>query len=750
MRPVGARGPLATALAATTCVTLVGVVGMGLLRAPAAFGATAAMRFVRATELVSDATGSGALAAVSCLQPSSCVAVGTDGHDHGEGASGLEAAGHWAWTAATEVSPDASGSTRLLGVSCPSRSSCMAVGVDGNADATYATGTAVHSEWTWSTATPVVPDSSGSGQLAAVSCPVPTSCVGVGSDSHAQGAVGEATRNGATWTWSTLSAIAPDAAGGGQLLGVSCPTATKCVAVGEDSHATGIYTIGSKLASAWTWSTAAPVTSDKAGGGRLTALSCPNSSMCEAVGTDANGQGTFATAIRAGTTWTWTKSVGVPPGPEGIAGLLSVSCPTTSSCVAAGADGSGHGVVVTGSPVGVDWRWTAVSPLVGGSLEGLSMDGIACGAAGSCVAVGRDGHDHAVYDDTVAAPQAPRSVAARWGDTVAQVSWSPPLFDGGAAITDYRVLALAGAHSCTVRAATASRLDCTVGNLEDGTRYTFMVTASNGAGVSVPSHRSNAVVPSNHLPRIRSPFTSAVMRFLASTASIVSSSLYDVRTGQTWTFRPGSEQHMASVVKVDILATLLHDRQNRDVPLPPATVELATLMIEDSDNDAATALFNEIGGPAGLASFNSLVGLTGIVPNYAWGFTDTTAADQVRLLRLFVQPNRVLDPASRRFGIGLMTNVTPSQAWGVSAGPPRGTIVALKDGWYPTEPGAWQINSIGWIDGHGCDYILAVITERNSSMTSGIDSVETLSRMLWANVNHLTASEESHFPHLVQ
>ena len=165
-----------------------------------------------------------------------------------------------------------------------------------------------------------------------------------------------------------------------------------------------------------------------------------------------------------------------------------------------------------------------------------------------------------------------------------------------------------------------------------------------------------------------------------------------------------------------------------------ATRQLATEMIEDSDNDAAQALYVQIGQLPGIAAFNELVGLTGTTANWAWGYTDTTSLDQTRLVRLFALPNRILDTASRSFGLSLMDHVEPAQAWGVSSGPSSVARVALKNGWYPTGPSDWQVNSIGWIDGGGRDYVLAVLTKDNATFGVGVATIATLSTMVWQHL----------------
>jgi hypothetical protein len=60
-----------------------------------------------------------------------------------------------------------------------------------------------------------------------------------------------------------------------------------------------------------------------------------------------------------------------------------------------------------------------------------------------------------------------------------------------------------------------------------------------------------------------------------------------------------------------------------------------------------------------------------------------------------------------------------------------GVTVAIKNGWLPLDAGGWQINSIGYIDGDGRDYLIAVLTNGNSTEAQGIDTIEGLSKIIW-------------------
>jgi hypothetical protein len=272
--------------------------------------------------------------------------------------------------------------------------------------------------------------------------------------------------------------------------------------------------------------------------------------------------------------------------------------------------------------------------------------------------------------------------------------------------------------------------------------------ASPAAASALGPGRANGTVRSpasaaTAADRHGSPFSAAMTSYLTGRAGTVTAAVYDLSSGQTWTLGHGQPQATASIVKVDILETLLAGQPNG---LSAADQALAQSMIEDSDNDAATALWNAAGGPAGLRSYNLTVGLRQTAPSAClacagfpwpgWGLTTTTPADQVLLLRqLFEGP--LLSRADRQYATSLMENVESGQRWGVSAGVPAGVQVALKNGWVPlTAPDAnWQINSEGWISGDGRDYLVAVLATGNPSEQYGIDTIDTLSALLWSSMS---------------
>lgn len=245
-----------------------------------------------------------------------------------------------------------------------------------------------------------------------------------------------------------------------------------------------------------------------------------------------------------------------------------------------------------------------------------------------------------------------------------------------------------------------------------------------------------------------SPFAN-MTAYLAVRTGQVTAALYDARTGKTWLLAPGIVQDTASIVKVEIMGTALAQAQAAGRPLTRSQAALMTSMIENSDNQAATTLLADVGGPSAIGRFDRSAGLSHTTPSTlalipgtslpGWGLTTTTALDEVTLVSKFAYPNPILSDASRQYGLHLMETIEADQGWGVTGGVPAGTTVALKNGWLPLPPtNYWQINSIGWISGHGRNYVLAVLTDGNPTEAYGIATIEAIARTVYADLgrNH--------------
>ena len=97
----------------------------------------------------------------------------------------------------------------------------------------------------------------------------------------------------------------------------------------------------------------------------------------------------------------------------------------------------------------------------------------------------------------VTVPGPPTGAHAKGGPESAVVSWTAPGFDGGTAITGYRITPYIGGVAQPASAVIYNNPGTTetIGGLIDGSSYTFSVAAINIVGTGADSTESNAVVP---------------------------------------------------------------------------------------------------------------------------------------------------------------------------------------------------------------------------------------------------------------
>ena len=256
----------------------------------------------------------------------------------------------------------------------------------------------------------------------------------------------------------------------------------------------------------------------------------------------------------------------------------------------------------------------------------------------------------------------------------------------------------------------------------------------------IQAESSTRPIPTTTITLSPNPFADhAIVNFLSSRRNDVTAAVCDLRTGAIYTYNPDVAMPTASMVKIDILAALLHRAEITGQPLSDSDISLATLMVEHSDNDAATTLFNELGGPSALNSFNQLIGMSHTTSFYNWGATLTTPYDEIALLRTLVVPSAVLTDADRQFEMGLMEHVVDYQRFGVGTGETAGALVGLKNGWFPFDRG-WGVNSAGFVMLGNTEYLVAIQTAANPSEQYGRESVSTLSRLIWTAERRISAT----------
>ena len=257
-------------------------------------------------------------------------------------------------------------------------------------------------------------------------------------------------------------------------------------------------------------------------------------------------------------------------------------------------------------------------------------------------------------------------------------------------------------------------------------------TSTSSTTTTVASGTTTTTEPVTTTTTIPDPFTWAPLStYLKTRSSNVTVGFYDVTTGQTYLYRDGVRMLTASMVKIDILADLLYRAQVAKRSLTASEKNLATSMVEDSDNNAAQSLWEDIGQLPAIASFNKQMGYQETIPDWGWGNMNTTPSDELRLLKTILFPNKILTASSQAYEQGLMEHVVSYQRFGIPYGVPSGALVGNKNGWYPEAGTGWQVNSAGFVKKGDTYYLAVVMTGSNPDETYGIDTVDRVGSLLW-------------------
>jgi hypothetical protein len=280
------------------------------------------------------------------------------------------------WSILPTPDPARTNISHLYAVSCSSAAACTAVGDYVSSSGAQVT---LAERWNGATGTWAIeltpnPAAYNSSQLTAVSCPSSSTCIAVGSTDYGVRTLAERW-NATTGTWTIL----PSGTGGeGWLQGVSCSSSAACTAVGSAAF-------NGALAERWngvTWSVQ-QMTSPRDSG--LSAVSCPASTDCTAVGSLGTGGGTFAEQWN-GTTDTWTEQATVSPTGNSFLNGVSCSAPAACTAVGNYEINSSPWVTLAERWNGTNWVQQPTPSSTTGiavALEGVSCPSPAsCTAAG--------------------------------------------------------------------------------------------------------------------------------------------------------------------------------------------------------------------------------------------------------------------------------------------------------------------------------------------------------------------------------
>lgn len=163
------------------------------------------------------------------------------------------------------------------------------------------------------------------------------------------------------------------------MLGISCPSAARCVAVGAGNT---VLSSNNPTAGASGWSLAnigageqGPYFSPSR---QIRAVDCPSLGFCVAVSYEGL---IYTSSNPTGGAGAWSAADLSPEGPN--IHMYGVSCPAANLCVAVGTEGK---VLTSTDPAGgaSAWSLTQLAP-------GLKLRGVSCASGSLCVAVGDEG-----------------------------------------------------------------------------------------------------------------------------------------------------------------------------------------------------------------------------------------------------------------------------------------------------------------------------------------------------------------------
>ena len=295
-------------------------------------------------------------------------------------------------------------------------------------------------------------------------------------------------------------------------------------------------------------------------------------------------------------------------------------------------------------------------------------------------------------------------------------------------------------HSSAAAAPVASKTDSDASHGASASPSPSTSTATATAPSASPSTTRSAAAGASSSPSASATedpsrqLSTAVSSLVSADDGHVSVAVENLSTGSTVSDNVSDDYVTASIVKLDILETMLYQDQQSGSSPSSSESEDITEMIENSDNDAALDLFDDEGGAPAITAANKVFGLTDTdVDEDAFGDTTTTVSDQILLLRQAMTSDSVLTSANRSYIQNLMSNVESDQRWGVSAAADDSSSSAsdylLKNGWLPrSATNLWEINSIGEVKHDGTEYLVAVLSSDNESMDSGVDVVQNVAK----------------------
>jgi hypothetical protein len=319
--------------------------------------------------------GTGLLAAVSCASARRCWAVGAPGPDATPVPPTVIVATKDGGATWTGQQVPASLGPSLRGVSCPTVTTCMAVGSDAAGSDLVLTTRDGGTAWSQDSAP------SNAVAITAVTCEGIGLCVAIATNGTTLWS-SRSTDFGASWQQAgDLPASFQGATG------LQCNADGSCLVAGYvmTSAGQGAGALALSGDSGQTWASATVPT----GVGLLQTVACATSTTCLAAGTSSTtvnsaspAKGQLLQSVDGGHTW---AAAPVPP----VDDAYGLDCPSARQCALVGTDWAGNPAVETGAVAQSNDGGQTFTPSSSAYVP-LALSAVSCPTSAACVAVGGD------------------------------------------------------------------------------------------------------------------------------------------------------------------------------------------------------------------------------------------------------------------------------------------------------------------------------------------------------------------------
>ncbi|HEU5109774.1 MAG TPA: serine hydrolase [Micromonosporaceae bacterium] len=190
----------------------------------------------------------------------------------------------------------------------------------------------------------------------------------------------------------------------------------------------------------------------------------------------------------------------------------------------------------------------------------------------------------------------------------------------------------------------------------------------------------------------------------------------DLRTGKIYGSKNmGSTSTTASLVKAWIGADYLR-RAAEQGRTPNATqMRMVSIMIRDSDNEAASTLFDAVGGRRSTERMIEFCGMTDSKASSNWSITRLSPRDITRLGACLLD-GRAAGPKWTKYLISEMRQVRGVGDFGIRKAFPakESKTIAIKNGWVTRDNlGEWHVNCLAIGDGWTMGVMTRYPTDRD-------------------------------------